>query len=134
MKTLILLMLLALPLTGCTTAKRFVDVDATARSQEVRIVKVEGRNLHLHVAQNLAPAYLADVKARVMENRVYLYPIRISSVVHQTEFDVSLAGLDLPSEWRERIYWVDGETYSNPLNPFTERFHQIEQRHLMVEK
>jgi hypothetical protein len=99
-------------------------------SQDVQLIAVSDENLRLRARQNLAPAFLASVRAEIIHGGVYLFPTRISSGLSREYFDVPLQGLSLPNGWRERIYWVDGEAFPSPLQPWAERVHTIKRRRL----
>ena len=135
-KKIPILVALLLMAVGCVTpnAKRFIDVGPNSDRQDIHLISATDRSLRLRFSQNLAPAYLAGIEAKVIEGGLYLFPTRISSVVNKTEIDVSLVDLDLPAGWQEHIYWVDGEAIPSPLNPFMERVHDIERRILRLEK
>jgi hypothetical protein len=122
-------------IAGCATpaAKRFIDVQPSASSQDVQLTVVSDQRLRLRARQNLAPAFLASVRAEIIAGGVYLFPTRISSGLSREEFDVPLQGLSLPSGWRDHIYWVDGEEFPSPLNPWAERVHVIKRRRLSLD-
>ena len=46
------------------------------------------------------------------------------------EIDVPVVELDLPAKWRDRIYWVEGETVPPWYKVFTPRVQTIERRRL----
>lgn len=74
--------------------------------------------------------WLAGIRPRVIDGDVYLFTTHISSYVHQTVFIVDLSGPQLPSDWQRRLYWVEGESFPSPLNPFADRVHEIQRRRI----
>ncbi len=131
MKSLLLVNLIVVMLISCAALKpkRFMDVSPGKDSQIVELLAVEPDSVTIQVEQNLAPFYLADVRPKVIEEQLYLFPTRISSVVHQNTFVVSLKRTKLPEGWQDKIFWVDGEVIDS-LNPFDESFHEIRRRKL----
>jgi hypothetical protein len=49
----------------------------------------------------------------------------ISSPVHATEFAVDLSSRRFPRDWRDRLYWIVGDSISSPINPFIEHSREI---------
>lgn len=119
--------LAALLLSGCPAPQKIVFIDQAAHTgpPTVREVHADGDTLRVSLSQDLAPAWIASVHATVIEGDVYLSPLLISSVVHTTEFKIDMSKDNLPRDWRNRLFWIEGETISSPFNTSAERVREI---------
>lgn len=102
----------------------FVDEPSPARPT-IRSVRAEGDKLHVTVKQDTPGIWIAGVKAQTIQGDVYLRTVSISSVVHATDFSVDMSGKKIPGDWRDRLYWVAGESISSPVNPFVTPYKEI---------
>jgi len=134
MARVLLLAFVVLAFSGCLAPSkvRFVDVPARARKPTVTAVKAMGDELHITVGQDGGVVFIAGFKAQVIQGDVYLSAVSISSVVHATEFIVDLSGPKFPRDWRQRIYWIQGDSISSPINPMVEHFREVERSKIVL--
>jgi hypothetical protein len=123
----LLVALSAFLLSGCMSPRKIVFHDQAPRAgpPTIRQVRAEGDMLRVTVVQDSAPAWVAAVNAQVIAGDVYLSTFHISSVVHATEFAVDMSGRKFPRDWRNRLYWIEGDSISSPINPFIEHVREI---------
>jgi len=76
---------------------------------------------------------MAGVNAHVIQGDVYLSAVCISSVIHATEFTVDLSGSELPRDWKQRLYWIQGDSISSPINPMIEHVREIERSKIVLQ-
>ena len=119
---------------GCIAPSkvRFVDVPNRASKPTVTSVKAIGDELHISVVQDGGVVFMAGTKAQVIQGDVYLSAICISSVVHATEFTVDLSGPKFPRDWKQRLYWIQGDSISSPINPMIEHVREIERSKIVL--
>jgi hypothetical protein len=124
----------ALLLSGCLSPQKIVFVDQVAHAgpPTIREIRADGDKLRVTLTQDSAPAWVASVKARVIAGDVYLSTVHISSVVHATEFAVDMSGRKFPPDWRSRLYWIEGDSISSPVNPFIEHMRQIRRSKIIL--
>jgi hypothetical protein len=131
-----LVALSALLVSGCVSPRKFVFVDQAARASPptIREIRADGDMLRVTLVQDSAPAWVAAIKAEVISGDVYLSTLRISSVVHATEFAVDLSGRKFPRDWRDRLYWIEGDSITSPINPFIEHVREIRRRKIVLKE
>src|SRR6266436_1319770 len=114
--TLILCCLLGL--VGCFTPadRRFLDLPRHEGIPTVREITAEGDLLRIHVVQDGKVVFVAGIEPLLIGGDVYLRPLCISSVVGATEFSVDLSDKRFPRDWRSRLYWIEGDAISSPVN------------------
>jgi hypothetical protein len=122
-----LLIAAVIMLAGCVSPRKVTFVDEPQYSGPPMVTKVrsDGDVLHVTLKQDTAPAWVAGVKAEVIGGDVYLSTFHISSPVHATEFAVDLSSRRFPRDWRDRLYWIVGDSISSPINPFIEHSREI---------
>lgn len=126
--------LAALLLSGCPAPQKVVFIDQAAHTGRptVREVRADGDTLQVALSQDRAPAWIASVHATVIEGDVYLSTLLISSVVHTTEFKIDMSKGNMPRDWRNRLYWIEGETITSPFNTSTERVREIRRSKIVL--
>src|SRR4051812_6032689 len=129
MRTLTIIFLLSL-LTGCTTATRFTEAVKPGRSPRVAATQATHTTVTFRIVQD-AGVWLAGITPRVIDGDVYLDTLYISSPVHQTEFTVDLSGPQFPRDWRQRLYWIEGDSVPGPL-VWWGRVREIERRRVQL--
>ncbi|WED63038.1 hypothetical protein PXH66_11905 [Synoicihabitans lomoniglobus] len=119
-------------LAGCTTPKRtrFVDVQSTVYGTKIAVIDADEAVVRLRVSGPNEPVFLAMVEPRVIADGLYLFPSYINKPVVSERLEVPVVELDLPAEWRDRIFWVEGESVPRWFQVFRERVRTIERRHL----
>jgi len=124
-----------LGLTGCFTPadRRFVDLPHHEGIPTVREITAEGDMLRVRVAQDGNVVFVAGIEPLLIEGDVYLRPVCISSVVHATEFSVDLSDKRFPRDWRSRLYWIEGDAISSPVNPFIHHYREIQRSKIVVQ-
>lgn len=126
--------LAVLLLSGCPAPQKVVFIDQTAHTGRptVREVRADGDTLQVALSQDRAPAWISSVHATVIEGDVYLSTLLISSVVHTTEFKIDMSKGNMPRDWRNRLYWIEGETITSPFNASTERVREIRRSKILL--
>lgn len=115
---------------------QFVDVsmrDEYSRSPIVNKIEADGNVLRISVNQQRKGLGLTDIKPRLIDGDVYLDPRYISSVVRQTEFSIDLSDGRFPKNWKEKLYWVEGESWTPLYLSSRNRVHEIKRRKIAVE-
>jgi hypothetical protein len=127
--------LCVLGIAGCIAPEklRFVDVPHQGSVPAVQHVRAQGDILTISVVQNGGVVFVSSVEPQVIKGDVYLRLRCISSVVQATEFSVDLSGIQFPRDWRQRLYWVEQDAISSPINPFIEPFREIHRSKILVE-
>lgn len=118
---------LALASSGCFSPNNIVIVDQASRDDlpTIKSIKAAGDILRVSIVQDSAPAWVAGVKATVIRGDVYLDTIHISSPVSATEFEVDMSHSRFPRDWRNKLYWIESDSISSPINPFIEHRREI---------
>jgi hypothetical protein len=131
---ILFLAFVALAFSGCFSPgkMRIVDVPARSSRPTIAAVKAIGDELHISVVQD-GGVFIAGVKAQVIQGDVYLSTVCISSVVHATEFTVALSGNEFPRDWKQRLYWIEGDSISSPVNPMIEHVREIERSKIVLQ-
>ena len=119
--------LYAMSLSACMSPRKIVFVDQALRAgpPTIRQIRADGDILRITLVQDSAPAWVAAVNAQVIGGDVYLSTFHISSVVHATEFAIDMSRREFPRDWRNRLYWIEGDSISSPINPFIEHVREI---------
>jgi hypothetical protein len=122
-----------LGLGGCVAPrdKRFVDRPRHESSPTVKAISVEGDVLRISVVQD-RNVFVAGIEPLLIEGDVYLRPVCISSVVHATEFEVNLAHQRFPRDWKSRLYWIEEDAISSPVNPFIHHYREIHRSKIVL--
>jgi hypothetical protein len=123
-----------LVLVGCLAPgdKRFVDHPRHEAYPTVKEITAEGDLLRISVVQDGSPVFVAGIEALLLEGDVYLRPVCISSVVHATEFAVDLSDKRFPRDWRSRLYWIEEDAISSPVNPFIHHYREIHRSKIVI--
>lgn len=135
MRVRIAILALVVLLSGaCVSPRKTVFIDQAAHTGPpvIRAIYAEGNRLRVSLKQTGLPAWVAAVKAQVIEGDVYLYTINISSVVHTIEFAVDLSGPEFPRDWRNRLYWIEEESITSPINPTVEHVREIRRSRIIL--
>ena len=115
--------------------KQFVDVstrDQYSHSPIVEKMEADGDVLRISVVQK--GVGLATIEPRIMDGDVYLDAHYISSVVRKTQFSVNLSDKRVPKDWKNRLYWIENESFSSPLYPFArDRVHEVKRRKIIIQ-
>lgn len=122
-----LLIAAVITLAGCVSPQkvRFFDEALYSGPPTITGVSADGDILRITLKQDSAPAWVAGVEAEVIKGDVYLSTVHISSPVHVQEFTVDLSSDSFPRDWKDRIYWITGDSISSPINPFIEHYREI---------
>lgn len=122
----------SLLLTGCVSSLRpqFVDVASPLHSAEISVIAADDEVVRLRISGPNQPVFLAMVEPEVIGDGLYLFPSYISKPMVSEQVDVPVVELDLPAEWRDRIYWVEGESSPRWYQIFKKRVQTIERRRL----
>ncbi len=131
-KTVRVATVLGMGLSGCVSPRhtRFVDVPPPIQGAKVAVLDASEEVVRLQVAGPQEPVFLALVEPRVIDDSLYLFPSYISKPTVSERLEVPVAALDLPTDWRERIFWVEGDHAPRWFQIFRERVRTIERRHL----
>ncbi len=126
---------LALVLAGCFTPSptRFVDAPGHTGIPAVKELRAEGDVLRITIVQEGGGIWVGRIEPQVIDGDVYLSATCISSVVRQTEFLVDLSGPHFPRDWRHRLYWIEEDSISSPVNPLIEHHREIRRSKIEVE-
>ncbi len=119
-------------LGGCIAPKstRFVDVASPAYGTKVSVISADEEIVRLRLSAPNEPVFLAMVEPKVIDDGLYLFPSYIPQPTMSERVDVPVVELELPAEWRDRIFWVEGEDLPRWYQVFRERIRTIERRHL----
>lgn len=125
---------LSLGLSGCLSAPHteFVDVASPITSAQIAVVAADDETVRLRISGPNEPVFLAMVEPKVIEDGLYLFPSYINKPTRSEHVDVPVVELDLPIEWRDRIYWVEGEEEPRWYHLLKPRVQRIERRHLAL--
>ena len=126
------LMLALVGLGGCASAPttQFVDVAAPAYGTEIAVIAANEEIVRLRLSAPDEPVFLAMVEPRVIGDGLYLFPSYISKPMVSEQVEVPVVELDLPIEWKDRIYWVESDRVPRWYQIFRERVRTIQRRHL----
>lgn len=130
---LVLLTVLTGVLGGCVVPRstRFVDVASPAAyGTKVSVISANDEIVRLRLSAPNEPVFLAMVEPKVIDDGLYLFPSYIPQPTMSESVEVPVVELDLPVEWRDRIFWVEGERLPRWYQVFRERVRTIERRHL----
>jgi hypothetical protein len=119
-------------ITGCMGPPRmqFVDVPTPLHSAKVAVISANTQVVRLRVSGPNEPVFLALVEPRVIGDGLYLFPSYISKPTVSERLEVPVVELDLPAEWRDRIYWVEEDWAPRWYQVFANRVRTIERRQL----
>lgn len=128
------LLLVAGLLGGCRSTLRpeFVDVASPLHNAEVAVIAADEETVRLRISAPHQPVFLAMVEPAVIEDGLYLFPSYISQPTVSERLEVPVVELDLPAKWRDRIYWVEGESAPSWYQVLRPRVRTIERRHLAL--
>lgn len=117
---------------GCASPRRtqFLDVPTPIPGAEVALIAANEETVKLRIAGPGEPVFLAMVEPRVIDDALYLFPSYINQPTRSERLEVPVVELDLPAEWRDRIYWVEDEHVPRWYQVFTDRVRTIQRRHL----
>ena len=126
--------LMSVLLMGCIHSPRaeFVDVASPLHSAQIAVVAADEETVRLRISEPNEQVFLAMVEPQVIGDGLYLFPHYISKPTVSEHVDVPVVELDLPAKWRDRIYWVEGETVPPWYKVLTPRVQTIERRRLEV--
>lgn len=126
---------LAVCLAGCfaPSRTRIIDVAPRSGTPTVKKVSAEGDVLRVEVVQDGGVVFVAAIEPKLIEGDVYLSKICISSVVHATEFSVDFSSARFPRDWKQRLYWIEEDSISSPINPLIEHVREIRRSKITVE-
>ena len=119
-------------LSGCVSSPdtRFVDVAAPAYGTEVAVLAATDEIVRLRLSAPDEPVFLAMVEPQVIDDGLYLFPSYITKPTVSEQVEVPVVELDLPIEWKDRIYWVESDKVPRWYQIFHERVRTIQRRHL----
>jgi len=123
-----------LSLVGCFAPgdKRFLDLPRHEGKPTVKEITGEGDLLRISIVQDGNVVFIAGIEPLLIEGDVYLRPVCISSVVHATEFEVDLSDKRFPRDWRSRLYWIEEDAISSPVNPFIHHHREIHRSKIVI--
>lgn len=126
------LLLGCLVITGCMSPRQmeFVDVPTPIHSAKVAVISADTEVVRLRISGPNEPVFLAMVEPKVMEDGLYLFPSYISKPTVSERLEVPVVELDLPIEWRDRIFWVEQDWEPRWYQVFTRRVRTIQRRQL----
>jgi hypothetical protein len=121
-------------LAGCMTPPddRFVEVAAPFYGTQIAVISANEETVKLRISGPNEPVFLAMVEPKVIGDGLYLFPSYINQPTLSERVDVPVVELDLPAQWKDRIYWVEGEHAPRWFNLFAERVRTIQRRHLTL--
>ncbi len=124
--------LTSLLLVGCMRSLRpeFVDVASPLHSAQISVIAADEEIVRLRISGPNEPVFLAIVEPEIIANGLYLFPQYISKPTVSEHVDIPVVELDLPAKWRDRIYWVEGESIPRWYQVFKRRVQTIERRRL----
>lgn len=119
---------------GCVAPRttRFVDVAAPAYGTKIAVISADEEIVRLRLSAPNEPVFLAMVEPQVIEDGLYLFPSYIPQPTLSERVEVPVVELDLPAEWKDRIFWVEGEQMTRWYQVFRARVRTIERRHLEI--
>ncbi|GAB5558705.1 MAG: hypothetical protein SynsKO_03520 [Synoicihabitans sp.] len=123
---------MSLLLVGCMSSPRseFVDVASPLHSAEISVIQADEETVRLRISAPNEPVFLALVEPEVIGDGLYLFPSYISKPTVSEHVDIPVVELDLPAEWKDRIYWVESHSVPRWYQVFRRRVQTIERRHL----
>jgi hypothetical protein len=89
--------------------------------------------LRISIIQDDSVIFIFGIEPLVLDGNVYLSPLAISGVVHSNEFVVDLSGKQFPRDWKERLYWIEYDAISSPINPFIEHYREIHRYKIVLQ-
>lgn len=124
--------LTSLLLVGCVSSLRpeFIDVASPLHSAQITVIAADEEIVRLRISGPNEPVFLAIVEPEVIADGLYLFPQYISKPTVSEHVDIPVVELDLPAKWRDRIYWVEGESVPRWYQVFKPRVQTIERRRL----
>ncbi|MBV8882002.1 MAG: hypothetical protein JO332_18750 [Planctomycetaceae bacterium] len=108
---------LLLATAGCVSSRSagVIDDDPALPPpsfEKIPRVWAKDRTLTVEVEETDGPAKIASIDYRIDDGTVYLSPVRISGRPRGVARHlVDLGGETLPDNWRDRVYWLTGESY-----------------------
>ncbi len=114
------LALLLLAAAGCVTSESagFVDDDPAhppVYFEKSPRVWAKDREITVELEETRGPVKIVRIDYRVDDGNVYLWPSGISGrTTGTTRLVVDLHVESLPEDWKERVYWLTGESYYPP--------------------
>lgn len=132
LRTAWLVGILVLGSSGCAMIRdtRFVDVPRPGLGTSIAVIDANEKLVRLRISGPNEPVFLALVEPRVMGDGLYLFPSYITKPIVSEQLEVPVLELDLPAEWRDRIFWVEAESETPWYRIFRARVRTIERRHL----
>ena len=118
--------------TGCMTprATRFVDVPTPLHSAKIAVIAADEEVVRLRISGPNEPVFLAMVEPQVIDNGLYLFPSYITKPTVSEQLEVPVVELELPAQWRDRIFWVEDDYTPRWFQVFHHRVRTIARRHL----
>ena len=118
---------LAALLAGCAYTTLITDSIGIAE-QRIAVTASTDTTVTFHTSNDQPGVWIAEIRPRVIEGDIYLSCLKISSPVHRTDFVLDFGSAQYPSDWKRRLYWVEGESFTAPLDLFHEHVHEIQRR------
>lgn len=124
--------LASLMLGGCINSRgtQFVDVASPMHSAKVAVIAADEDVVRLRISGPNEPVFLAMVEPEVIGDGLYLFPSYITKPMVSEHVDIPVVELDLPAAWRDRIYWVEGQSGPHWYQFYKRRVQTIERRRL----
>ena len=125
-------LLVCLSLAGCMSPRRtqFLDVPTPIHSAKVAVISADTEVVRLRISGPNEPVFLAMVEPKVIEDGLYLFPSYITKPTVSERLEVPVVELDLPVEWRDRIFWVEQDWTPRWYQVFAKRIRTIQRRQL----
>src|SRR5262245_41577637 len=107
---------LLLATAGCVSSRSagFVDEDPASPPPYFKKLPrawTKGRTIQVEVEQTGGPVVTVSIGYRIEPSGVYLWPNNVSGGRRGTSLlSVDLQGEPLPDDWRDRVYWLSGES------------------------
>ena len=138
MRLLFALSLLVLTVTGCYSYRPSItDLNGARGIDPVgfgclspRMTKLEATetNVTFHFLRETSIWQLATVSPEVIQGDVYLNAVYDYHAAGLTNVTLEFGNARYPSDWRKRLYWVEQDSFTSPLNPFQKHFRHIGRR------
>jgi hypothetical protein len=124
--------LVSVGFTGCMTPSRtqFFDVPTPIQGAKIAVISADAEVVRLRVSGPNEPVFLALIEPKVIDDGLYLFPSYISKPMVSEQLDVPVVELDLPVEWRDRIFWVELDWTPRWYQIFAKRVRTIQRRQL----
>jgi hypothetical protein len=121
--------------SGCFSpnTKRIIDVPAHLAFPTVRSIKADGDILRISIVQDGKVVFISGIEPVLIDGDIYLSTIAISSVVRATEFSIDMSDLRYPKDWRNRLYWIEQDSISSPINPFIAHYREIKRSKITLQ-